>query len=140
MFLKHDELYEISALNARVCFSHETALYLNNLMEREPFETTVTAPRGYNATHLCKRRIRVFQLKENLYLLGKTKFLTSFGNKVVAYDKERAICDLLRNKEKTDIQIFQAAFRMYFARRDKNLRLLTNVGPFFFYTSIWTLL
>jgi len=31
-----DELYVISALNHRVCFSHETALYLNDLVGREP--------------------------------------------------------------------------------------------------------
>ena len=59
-----DELYEISALNSRICFSHETSLYLNDLMEREPFEITVTVPRGYNATHLRKRRIRVYQMEQ----------------------------------------------------------------------------
>lgn len=126
-----DELYEISALNRQVCFSHETALYLNDLMEREPFEITVTAPRGYNATHLRKRQIRVFQLDEYLYSLGKTELLTPFGNKVASYDKERAMCDLLRNKEKTDVQIFRTAFRTYFERRDKNIPLLTRYAKAF---------
>jgi len=127
----HDILYEISTLNQQVCFSHETALYLNDLMEREPFEITVTAPRGYNATHLRKRQIRVYQLEKQLYLLGKSELNTPFGNKVNAYNKERSICDLLRYKEKTDIQIFQAAFKLYFERQDKNIPLLMQYAQKF---------
>ncbi|NMA93663.1 MAG: abortive phage infection protein [Clostridiales bacterium] len=126
-----DELYVISALNKQVCFSHETALYLNELMEREPFEITVTAPRGYNAAHLRKRKIRVFQVDKEKYLLGKTELSTPFGNVVAAYDKERAICDLLRNKDNTDIQIFQVAFKLYFERKDKNIPLLMQYAGVF---------
>ncbi len=126
-----DELYVISTLNKQVCFSHETALHLNNLMEREAFEITVSAPRGYNATHLRRRQIRVFQLDKDKFLLGKTQLSTPFGNMVTAYDKERAICDLLRNKENTDIQIFQVAFRLYFERQDKNIPLLMQYAKVF---------
>ncbi|MDI9471153.1 MAG: abortive phage infection protein [Bacillota bacterium] len=126
-----DDLFVISTLNQQVCFSHETALYLNNLMEREPFEVTVSAPRGYNASHLRKRQIRVFQLDREKFLLGKTDLSTPFGNRVAAYDKERAICDLLRNKENTDIQIFQQAFKLYFERKDKNIPLLMQYAQMF---------
>lgn len=127
----NDELYIISTLNRQVCFSHETALYLNDLMEREPFEITVSAPRGYNAAHLRKRQIRVFQLDKNKYLLGKTELSTPFGNTVAAYNKERAVCDLLRNKDNTDIQIFQVAFKLYFERKDKNIPLLMQYAKIF---------
>lgn len=126
-----DELYVISVLNQRVCFSHETALFLNELMEREPYEITVSAPRGYNASHLRKRKIRVFQFREEQYLIGKTSLETPMGHRVAAYDKERAICDLLGNKVNTDIQIFQTAFRMYFERTDKNLPLLMRYANAF---------
>lgn len=126
-----DELYVISVMNQRVCFSHETALFLNELMEREPFEITVSAPRGYNATHLRKRKIRVFQLREVQYLIGKTTLTTPMGHAVAAYDKERAICDLLGNKDNTDIQIFQTAFRLYFERKDKNIPLLMRYANAF---------
>jgi predicted transcriptional regulator of viral defense system len=126
-----DELFEISALNLQVCFSHETALYLNNLMEREPFEITVSAPRGYNATHLRKRGIRVFQMEQEKFLLGIKELPTPFGNMVAVYDKERAVCDLLRNKENTDVQIFQFAFKSFFERRDKNIPLLMRYAKTF---------
>lgn len=126
-----DELYEISALNSQICFSHETSLYLNNLMEREPFEVTVTVPRGYNATHLRKRKIRVYQMEQEQFLLGKTELPTPFGNMVAVYDKERAICDLLRNKDNTDVQIFQFAFKSFFEREDKNIPLLMRYAKEF---------
>jgi len=126
-----DSLYAIGALNGKVCFSHETALYLNGLMEREPFETTVSAPRGYNATHLRKRGIRIFQLDEGKYLLGKTELPTPFGNNVAAYDRERAVCDLLRNKGNTDVQIFKTAFKLYFRRHDKNIPMLMRYARAF---------
>lgn len=126
-----DELYVISILNQRVCFSHETALYLNDLMEREPFEITVTAPRRYNASHLRKRNIRVFQLPEDQYSIGLTILATPMGHNVAVYDKERAILDLLRNKEHTDIQIFRTAFKLYFERKDKNIPLLMRYATAF---------
>ncbi len=126
-----DELYAISILNQCVCFSHETALFLNDLMEREPFEITVSAPRGYNASHLRKRKIRVFQLHEEQYLIGKTSLETPMGHRVTAYDKERAICDLLGNKANTDIQIFQTAFKLYIERTDKNIPLLMRYAKAF---------
>lgn len=126
-----DELFEISALNSRICFSHETSLYLNDLMEREPFEITVTVPRGYNATHLRKRKIRVYQMEQKQFLLGKTELPTIFGNMVAVYDKERAVCDLLRNKANTDVQIFQFALKSFFERRDKNIPLLMRYAKIF---------
>lgn len=126
-----DELYEISALNKRICFSHETSLYLNNLMEREPYDITVTAPRGYNATHLRQRGIKVFQLEEKLFLLGQTELKTVYGNIVKSYNSERAMCDLMRIRDKTDIQIFSTAFKLYIERNDKNIPLLMKYAKEF---------
>jgi predicted ribosome quality control (RQC) complex YloA/Tae2 family protein len=100
-------------------------------MEREPFEITVTAPRRYNASHLRKRNIRVFQLPEDQYSIGQTILATPMGHNVAVYDKERAILDLLRNKEHTDIQIFRTAFKLYFERKDKNIPLLMRYATAF---------
>ncbi len=126
-----DELYEISILNKQICFSHETALYLNGLMEREPFEIIVSAPRSYNAAHLRNRNIHVFQLDKERYLLGKSECSTPLGHMVSSYNKERSICDLMRNKENTDIQIFQFAFKLYVNSSDKNLPLLMRYAKSF---------
>ncbi len=119
-----DELYVISVSNPRVVFSHETALYLHNLMDREPVDISVTVKAGYNASHLRKKSIRVYQLGQEKYELGQTIIQTFFGHEVKVYDLERSMCDLVRNKDKTDIQIYSAAWKTYLDRKDKNISRL----------------
>lgn len=116
-----DDLYFLYLQNRRIIFSHETALFLHGLMEREPVRTYVTVRTGYNATHLREKGIRVHQAKPESYELGASSILTGYGNKVPVYDKERTICDLIKGKEKTDIQIFQTAMKEYMDSKDKNI-------------------
>ena len=88
------------------------------------FKKALTVSAGYNATHLRKRGIRVYQVKPELYSLGVVEAKTFFGNPVRAYDMERSICDLLRFKDRTDIQVFQYALKEYMSSTKKNLNRL----------------
>ena len=119
-----DELYLLCLSNSRVVFSHETALMLHGLMEREPKITSVTVKAGYNASHLRRRGIRVYQVKPDVYDLGIVDVQTSFGNTVRAYDMDRTICDILRFKDTMDVQVFQYAMKEYMASTYKNLNHL----------------
>ena len=119
-----DELYLLSLTNSRIIFSHETALLLHGLMEREPKQITVTVRAGYNASHLRQEGIRVYQAVPDIAELGIMDVRTSFGNIVPAYDMERTICDILRCKEKMDVQIFRYAMKEYMASSRKNLNRL----------------
>ncbi len=119
-----DELYLLYLSNRRIVFSHETALQLHGLMEREPKRISVTVKAGYNASHLRKKGILVYQVKEDIYEFGAAKVQTSFGNEVRVYDMERTICDILRYKESMDVQIFQYAMKEYMASEHKNLNHL----------------
>lgn len=117
----HDELYLLQLANSRIIFSHETALMLNGLAEREPKEVIVTVKAGYNASHLRKKGVRVHQVKPELFELGETKLKTPFGNTVRAYDAERTLCDIIRNKCAMDSQVFGYAVREYMhGRKDLN--------------------
>lgn len=119
-----DELYLLHLSNSRIIFSHETALMLHGLMEREPNKTSVTVQAGYNSTHLRKKGIQVYQVKPDVYGIGMAEVQTGFGNTVRAYDMERTICDVLRYKDSIDIQIFQHAMKEYMASSYKNLNHL----------------
>lgn len=119
-----DALYVLSLSNRRIVFSHETALYLHGLMEREPKFISVTVKAGYNASHLRQKGIRVYQVKPDAADLGVVEVQTNFGNTVRAYDKERTICDILRYKDSMDVQIFQYAMKEYMAGGNKNLNHL----------------
>lgn len=121
-----DELYLLYLQNRRIYFSHETALYLHGLMEREPSQITVTVKAGYNASHLRRKKIHVYQVKEEIYHLGTSGLQTNYGNQVAVYDRERTICDLIKNKDNTDIQVFQYAMKEYMRSEGKNLLNLMN--------------
>ncbi len=119
-----DELYILHLSNSRIIFSHETALYLHGLMEREPKDISVTVRAGYNASHLRKKGIRVYQVKPEIEELGSIDIQTNFGNTVRAYDMERTLCDVIRYKEAMDIQVFQYAMKEYMGSIHKNLNHL----------------
>lgn len=119
-----DELYILHLSNSRIIFSHETALFLHGLMEREPKDISVTVRAGYNASHLRKKGIRVYQVKPEIEKLGVLDIQTNFDNTVRAYDMERTICDVIRYKEAMDIQVFQYAMKEYMGSVNKNLNHL----------------
>ena len=119
-----DELYILHLSNSRIIFSHETALFLHGLMEREPKDISVTVRAGYNASHLRKKGIRVYQVKPEIENLGVLDIQTNFGNTIRAYDMERTICDVIRYKEAMDVQVFQYAMKEYMGSTHKNLNHL----------------
>ncbi|NLL19736.1 MAG: abortive phage infection protein [Thermoanaerobacteraceae bacterium] len=119
-----DELYRLQAKNQRAIFSHETALYLHDLTDRDPLEWSVTVPYGYNATHLRDEGVKVYTVKKDLYQLGVTELETIYGRHIKVYNKERTICDVIRNRNKMDIAILNEAIRRYLATKDKNIPLL----------------
>ena len=100
-------------------------------MEREPKFISVTVKAGYNATHLRKKGVRVYQVKPDAAELGAIEIETSFGNAVRAYDMERTICDIIRYKDSIDVQVFQYAMKEYMSSDHKNLNhLMDYAGRF----------
>lgn len=116
-----DELYVIQLRSKEAVFSHETALYLHGLMEREPSCTMLTVNRTYNATHLRKRGYKIYTSSSELLDVGRTIIETNYGNKVMVYDMDRTLCDIIRCRDKMDVQVFQTAMKEYMKSRSKNL-------------------
>ncbi|MBQ9708941.1 MAG: type IV toxin-antitoxin system AbiEi family antitoxin domain-containing protein [Firmicutes bacterium] len=125
-----DELYVLYLRNRKIIFSYETALYLHGLSDREPFYTTVTVPKGYNAEHLKAKGIHVSYIKDEWYEVGLSKVQTNMGNTVPVYDRERTICDIIRNKKDIEIQTYQTAIKEYMSGK-KNLPNLMNYARLF---------
>lgn len=119
-----DEMYRVQAKNQRVIFSHETALYLHDLTDRDPLELTVTVPSGYNATHLKEAGLSIHTVKKILHPLGAIDMKTIYGRKVRAYNKERTICDIVRNRNNMDVAILNDSIKRYLKLKDKNIPLL----------------
>lgn len=121
-----DRLYLLQIRNRNIIFSHETALYIHGLSDREPFAPVITVKRGYNAKHLKDLGAIIHTVREEWFTLGLMKAETFTGNIIRVYDKERCICDIIKRKNRMDIQIFQAAITSYFSDKDKDIHKLMN--------------
>lgn len=119
-----DELYTLQAKSKRIIFSHETALYLHELTDRDPIEWSVTIPSGYNGSNLREAGIKVYTVKKELHLIGVTQSKTLYGRPIKVYDKERTICDIVRNRNNMDVAILNEAIKRYLDNKDKNIPLL----------------
>lgn len=126
-----DEYQLIQLQYPKVIFSHESALYLNGLAEREPDPISVTVPGGYHSISMEKSDIRVYRVSADNHETGLTYAETPTGATVRCYDLERTLCDLLRSKTTVDYQELISAFKSYVQRSDKNIPKLMRYGKKF---------
>ena len=126
-----DKYYLLHLRNSKMIFSHESALYLHVLMDREPMRITVTVPQNYNSSHITSQGVKVVHAKEEWYDIGISETTTNFGNAVAVYDKERTICDIIRSKKDIEIQIYKTAIREYMSESDKRLGNLISYARIF---------
>lgn len=124
----NDEMYVIQQKNSRLIYSHETALYLHDLSDRDPLEYTVTVPYGYHNPYLKEENIKVHTVKKELHSLGVMEKETIYGRKIKVYNKERTICDILKDRNNMDISMVNDAIKKYLTKKDKDLHLLLDYG------------
>lgn len=108
----------------KMTYSHETALFLHDLTDRDPVKYVVTVPQGYNTTRLKKEGLIVHSVKKEWFELGVESKKTTFGNEVRIYNMERTICDILRDRNKQDPAVVNDSLRKYVHRKEKDLNKL----------------
>ncbi len=121
-----DEFVNASNRYKRGIFSRETALYLCDLTDRTPARFHMTFPATYNLSGPKSEGIICSGSKEPYYSLGITELKTPGGNTVRGYCMERSLCDVLRPRSHTDVQIISAAYKKYVTRKDRNIPLLSE--------------
>ena len=126
-----DMMYATQLRRPKIIYSHETALFLHDLTDRDPTQYTVTVPTGYNATRLREDGFKVFTIKRELHEVGASQLSTMFGHKVVVYSLERTICDCLRSRNQMDIAVVTDALKRYARRQEKNLNTLMKMAETF---------
>jgi predicted transcriptional regulator of viral defense system len=126
-----DTMYILQKRRGKIIFSHDTALFLHDLTDRDPLSYSVTVPTGYNTKSLCENGLKVFSVKKELYELGVTVAKSPHGREVRTYNMERTICDLARSRNQMDIGIITEALKRYVRRKEKNLPLLMQYSESF---------
>ncbi len=127
--LAEDEPDEYSIIQKRsdkLIFSHGTALYLHGMSDRIPHEIDITVPQGDNVSRIKKSNphTRFHYCKKELWRLGITDVKTPMGYSVKAYDPERCICDIIRDKNNIDRQIYIQAVQEYFRHKCNPRRII----------------
>jgi predicted transcriptional regulator of viral defense system len=126
-----DEMSITQAKYKGAIFSHETALYLLGLTDRTPLFYSVTVPAVYNATPLKASGVKVFFVNRGLYLLGVITIKSPHGNDIKTFNLDRTICDVLRSRNKIDIQFVNEALKKYVIHKERNIDQLYDYAKQF---------
>lgn len=126
-----DKMHIAQLRRPKIIYSHETALFLHDLTDRDPLCYSVTVPTGYNTTKLREDGFTVFTIKRELHSEDVVKLQTMFGHTIASYGLERTICDCLRSRNQMDIAVVTDAIKRYAKRKDKNLNALMRMGELF---------
>ncbi len=115
----------------KMIYSHETALYLHELTDREPLIYSVTVPQGFNASRLKKEGLIVHTVKKEYFDIGIMHKKTVFGNDIKTYDPERTICDIVKDRRNQDTAITSDALKKYAVKKNKDINKLINYAKLF---------
>jgi predicted transcriptional regulator of viral defense system len=126
-----DEMFNLQMRFKRGVFSHETALFLIDLTDRTPVKYSMTFPLGYNTTCLNSENVKYYRVKDELYEIGIITVKSPGGNFVRIYNAERTLCDILKGRSSTDIQIVSDAFKRYTRLNKMDIPLLSEYGKLF---------
>jgi predicted transcriptional regulator of viral defense system len=125
-----DSYYIFSISTPNAIFSHMTALYFYGLSIKAPNNGwDITIRRYYHNPRIAKHNI--FYVNDDVHSLGLTEVETPMGNKVRTYDIERCICDIIRSKNRMDMEHVKYSVKEYLKRKDKDLIKLSKYADRF---------
>ena len=109
-------------------YSHNTALYFYGMTDRTPLQLDMTFPIN---NRVKNDLLNVHYIKKELHDVGLTELKLDDGFAIRIYNVERTICDIIRDRNKIDLQIFNTAINEFMKRKDKNLILLSEYATKF---------
>jgi len=118
-----DVYYTFQLRYPKIIFSRFTALYFYGLTEVFPSYFDITVDYNYHVDSINDKH-KIIKCSKDILELGLTEIFTPLGHKVRAYDKERCICDIIKYRNRLDIEQVKKAVKMYVKDTDKNLTIL----------------
>lgn len=120
-----DVYYTFQLKYPKTIYSRFTALYFYGLTEIFPHTFDLTVDYNYHVDEVDKTHSVIKCKKENL-LLGVVKIKTQGGHYINCYDRERCICDIIKYRNKLDIEQVKKSVKMYIKDTKKDLNKLTQ--------------
>ena len=125
--LIEDEFYILQKRFSNIVFSYNTACYLLNLSDRAPYKIDVTTINHNN----INENLDIHYVSKDKFHIGLIEIESPYSNPIKIYNAERCICDILKNPESVDLEVYNKIINNYFKRRDKNLSLLEEYSKIF---------
>ena len=119
--LIEDEFYILQKRFNNIVYSYNTACYLLGLSDRAPYKLDITTINHNN----INEDIDVHYICKEKFEIGVIEIESPYSNPIKVYNKERCICDLLKNQNTVKI------IKKYFKGKDKNLALLEEYSKIF---------
>lgn len=117
-----EDIFFYSQMNNKyMIYSNETALYLHDLCDRFPNPLSVTTKTGF---HLRNNSLKKYYVNEEVLFVGVMEMVSPQGNIIYVYDKERTICDLVKNKNRIELQSYIQGLQTYFMNGKPRIRKL----------------
>ena len=120
-----DSFFTFQLRYPKVIFSRFTALYVYVLTEIIPYNYDLTTNYTYHVENVYRNH-NIIRCKQELLNLGLTEVETPYGNKVKAYERERCICDIIKYKNKLDLEQVKKSVKMYLKDKNKDLIKLSE--------------
>lgn len=121
-----DEMYFMQTKYPKLIYSHETALYLHGLSDRAPFQYSASVPSGYKVVGNVADRFKIYYVKKELHEQGVETVKSAHGNPIRTYILERTICDLIRSRNRIDVQILNDAVKRFVKIKSADYSILMD--------------
>ena len=116
-----DQYYTVISKCKNAIFSHSTALFLHELSDRTPLYFEITVPRGYGGSLQSMDNDYLHYVDKDILNLGMEVIQSPFDMKIKCYDVERTICDIIKDKNHMDKEIYTKALKWYAKKDDKDI-------------------
>jgi predicted transcriptional regulator of viral defense system len=119
-----DEMFAMQRKYNKLIYSHETALFIHGISDRTPDAYSASVPSGYKVVEKISDKFKIYYIRKDLHAMGVIKNKTSFGNEISVYSIERTICDVIRSRNRMDIQIVNDAMKRFVKIKSVDYSLL----------------
>lgn len=127
-----DEFALLQIQCSSLVFSYGTALYIWGLTDVIPHTFDISIPQGENISRLIRdnQKIKAHYIMREFYDIGITETQSPQGAIIRLYDKERCLCDLIKDRNQIEKQLYVQAIKDYFKARP-DVRKLLKYGKTF---------
>ena len=125
--LIEDEFYILQKRFSNIVFSYNTSCYLLNLSDRAPYKIDITTINHNN----INENLNIHYVSKDKFDIGIIEIESPYGNTIKIYNAERCICDLLKNPNAVDLELYNKIINNYFKQKSKNLTTLEEYSQIF---------